>query len=347
LLPDSDNPQSCLIIRLSSLGDILLTTPALRSLHKTHPQARIDVLVRSQYRELLEDNPHISGLLSPEEPLDGKALKKLTADLNGRYKVVIDLHTSLRSAFLRRRLGAQTVLKYQKRRLVRWFLVRLKRNFYGGASSIPLAYLEALQGIGVEDDGQGLEWPAALARRQQFLSIAGLESEPDSQPIALCPGASFATKRWPLESWKGLAFRLVEKGYSLWIFGDKTDQEAGVDLEAIDFERIRNFCGDLSIAESGAGLSFCRLAVTHDAGPAHMAAAVGIPVVSIFGSTVPQFGFEPFRIPHRIAEVVVRCRPCSHLGFEACPEGHFRCMKDQTPDSVLSLIDDLAGEIGR
>jgi heptosyltransferase-2 len=345
LLQDSDNPKSFLIIRLSSLGDILLTTPAIRSLRKTFPDSRIDVLVRNQYRELLEENPNISDLISPGEPADKEILRRLAVDLRGQYDVVIDLHTSLRSSYLRRRLEANNVLRYRKRRLVRWFLVRFKRNFYGGEFSIPIAYQEAMKGIGVKDDGQGLEWPAALAKRQQFLSKADIKTEPDSKPIALCHGASYATKQWPLEYWKELASKLVENGYTLWIFGDKSDEDAGNELESINADCVQNFCGELSITESGAGLSFCQLAVTHDAGPVHMATAIGIPVVSIFGSTVPQLGFKPFRIPHRIAEVEVSCRPCSHLGFEECPKGHFRCMKDQTPDSVFRLVIDLNTEI--
>jgi lipopolysaccharide heptosyltransferase II len=334
-------PPSFLLIRFSSLGDILLLTPVLRSLRLAFPDSRIDVLLRPRFRELLTGNPHLSNLVFLEDPADNNTLNQLQSELHGRYDTVIDLHTGLRSSQLRTQLGAPRILVYDKRRLVRWLLVALKINLYGREFSVPEAYLAALKPLGVKDDGGGLEWPGARLRREEFLQVAGLGQVPDPKPIALCPGASFGTKRWPLEYWLGLARLLLEKGHSIWVFGGKEDVEAGEALNAVNPARISNFCGSLSPALSGAGLSFCRAAVTNDAGPMHMAAAVETPVVAIFGSTVPAFGFRPFRVSHRISEVSVYCRPCSHLGWAACPLGHFRCMKEQKAEGVMKLLEEL------
>ena len=330
-----------MLIRPSSLGDILLITPALRALRTTYPDSRIDVLVRYRYLELLQDNPHLTNLIFLDDENQNRSREQLRAELQGRYDIVVDLHTGLRSFRLRRRLGAKEVLIYHKHRLARQLLVLSKINFLGEDFSVPLAYLEALKPLGAQDDGRGLEWPGALARRDEFLQQARIGAAPVAKPIALCPGASFPTKRWPLESWLGLARLLLQRKHTLWIFGDGSDVELGKSLQALDPAWISNFCGTLSPALSGAGLSFCRAAVTHDAGPLHMAAAVGTPVVAIFGSTVPEFGFRPFRVPHRIAQARVWCRPCSHLGYTHCPLGHFRCMKEQTAESILVLLEDL------
>jgi lipopolysaccharide heptosyltransferase II len=332
---------SFLLIRFSSLGDILLLTPALRSLRQAYPDSRIDVLIRPRFRELLENNPHISHLVFLEDPADSHTLKQLQNELHGRYDTVVDLHTGLRSSQLRTQLDAGRILVYDKRRFVRWLLVAFKINLYGREFSVPEAYLEALKPLGVKDAGGGLEWPGALARREEFLQVAILAQAPDPKPIALCPGASFATKRWTQESWLDLARLLLDKGHTLWVFGGTEDAEAGEALKAVNPERMSTFCGKLSPALSGAGLSFCQAAVTNDAGPMHMAAAVGTPVVAIFGSTVPAFGFRPFRVPHRIAESSVYCRPCSHLGWAACPLGHFRCMKEQKAEGVVRLVEEL------
>jgi heptosyltransferase-2 len=326
------------------MGDILLLTPALRALRRAFPQSRIDVLVRSRYRDLLEGNPHISNLIFLDSQDQTRPRAQLQADLQGRYSVVADLHTGLRSFRLRRLLGAPKVLTYRKRRLARQLLVAFKINLLGNDFSIPLAYLEALKPLGVADDGLGLEWPGALARRDEFLREAGLDRAPEDKLIALCPGASFATKRWPLERWLELARLLLDRGHLLWVFGDGSDLPSGEALQALNPSRVKNFCGRFSPALSGAGLSFCRAAVTHDAGPLHMAAAVGTPVVAIFGSTVPEFGFRPFRIPHRLAQTRLWCRPCSHLGWSKCPLRHFRCMKDQKPEDVVMLLDELSQE---
>jgi heptosyltransferase-2 len=335
--------DSILLLRLSSLGDILLLTPALRGLRAAQPQARIDLLTSARFAELLQGNPHLTNLiLCPDHP-DPSALQKLVADLRGRYDVVVDLHTNLRSFYLRRRLQARKILKYKKRRLARWLLVRLKWNLYHGDFSIPQAYLRALQPWGAQDDGRGLEWPAAKAKLPEFMRLAGLARIPAPRPIALCPGASHFTKRWPETRWRELVRRLLEIEPTLWVFGDKEDSLIGELLFKTHPERIVNFCGRLTLAPAGAGLSLCRIAITHDAGPAHMAAAVGIPVLAIFGSTVPQFGFRPFRVPHRIAEIDLFCRPCSHLGFASCPLGHFRCMKDLAVNRIMSLFAELSG----
>jgi len=339
-------PPAFLLLRLSSLGDILLLTPALRALRAAHPSARIDVLLRRRYRELLEGNPHVSNLIFFEEGGGLGAWRELERRLRGHYEVVADLHTGLRSWRLRRALGAPMTLAYRKRRLARWALVRLKRDLYGSEFSVPLAYLQALEPLGARDDGLGLEWPGALTRRGEFLDRAGLSRAPDIPPVALCPGASFATKRWPLDRWQELATGLLRRGLDLWIFGGPEDRAAGRLLRDLDPARVRDFCGILSPALSGAGLSFCRLAVTHDAGPAHMAAAVGRPVLALFGSTVAQFGFRPFRVPHRLVQAEVSCRPCSHLGFSRCPRGHFRCMMDLAPETVLRHFEDLTMEAG-
>lgn len=345
MLPTLDTHQSILVIRLSSLGDILLTTPALRCLRIVYPEARIDVVVRERYLELLQGNPHISSLLLLPEPADRKTLQDFVKEHRSRYGIVVDLHTGLRSAYLRRNLRPAMILSYRKRRIARWILVKFKKDVYGGEFSVPLAYLKALVPLGVYDDGGGLEWPLALNKKESFLEIADLKEAPNPPPIALCPGASFASKRWPIELWRELTEELLKKGHSIWVFGDQSDTEAGEHIKDVDPVRVLDFCGKLSLAETGAGLSYCKLAVTHDAGPAHMASAVGTPVVAIYGSTVTRFGFRPFRIPHRIAEIDLPCRPCSHLGFQACPLEHHNCMNDQHAADVLSRIEDLKAEL--
>ncbi len=336
MIPLPENRSSFLVIRFSSLGDILLTTPALRCLRRAHPDARLDVLVKERYAALLDGNPHVSAVLTLPEPGDRHTLDDLAKELAGNYDTVIDLHTSLRSHYLRRRLRAPRICVYRKHRFRRWLLVKFKVDVYRDGFSIPLAYLEALKPLGVEDDGKGLEWRAANASDERFHALAG-----GNPPVALCPGASFATKRWLPDYWEELADRLIRRGDNVWVFGDASDAETGERIRAVKPDRVINFCGSLSLTESGAGISACRLAVTLDAGPAHMAAAVGTPVVVLFGSTDPRFGFAPFRIPHRICAVDLHCRPCSHLGFDRCPKEHFRCMKDLTPETVFRRLTEL------
>ncbi|MBU0517780.1 glycosyltransferase family 9 protein [bacterium] len=316
----------------------------MRCLRKTFPKAQIDFIVKEQYVELLAGNPHLNNLIPLAEPGDKRALSALCNNLKNRYHTVIDLHTSLRSNFIKRRLGASRILSYNKRRIKRWLLVKTKRNFYGTEFSVPGAYLDALKSIGVADDDKGLEWPGIVSLMDQFYQRAGLDRSSLDKPIALCPGASFATKIWPLDNWEKVLDELLKRDVPLWIFGDQDDYQAGERLRSLAPERIQNFAGKLSISGSAAGISLCRLAVTHDAGPMHIAAAVGTPVVAMFGSTVPAFGFKPFRSPHRLLQAKVSCRPCSHLGFDVCPLRHFRCMQEISPEQVTEAIYNLEAQ---
>ncbi|MFH1862209.1 MAG: glycosyltransferase family 9 protein [bacterium] len=332
---------SFLIIRFSSLGDILLLTPALRCLRREFPSAQIDVVLKERYRELLAENPHVDDLILLPDQANFAELKELAISLRSRYQTVVDMHTGLRSFYLRSRIAASQVLKYRKQRFKRWVLVQLKGNLYPAGFTVPGAYLRALAPLGVRDDGEGLEWLSAFKARPRFLEKLALDKAPDAKPIAICPGASFATKRWFDEYWAELIQLLLASQREIWIFGDNGDVELGQRLQDIHPLRIRNFCGSLGLLEAGVGLSCCEVAITLDAGPSHMAAAVGVPVVTIFGPTVTAFGFRPFRIPHRVAETSLKCRPCSHLGGKVCPLGHHRCMKDVTPAQVLALVHEL------
>jgi len=257
LLPASSKTLSILIIRLSSLGDVLLTTPAVRSLRNTFPSARIDFMLKEQYAELLQNNPHISSIITFPEPADFDTLNRMIAKLRDQYDIIIDLHTSLRSYQLRKRLNAGRVLKYKKRRLLRWLLVNCKRDYYPQEFSIPTAYIEAMKPLGVVDDGTGLEWHITEDKVQRFLEIAELNEKPPQKPVALCPGASFATKRWDSERWMELAEKMAERNHLIWVFGDESDREVGERIQTIYSDRIINLCGKLSLAEAGAGFDEC------------------------------------------------------------------------------------------
>jgi len=316
----------------------------LRCLRKAFPEAQIDFLVKEQYAELLNGNPHLNNLITLPEPGDRNQLTNLCRTLKNRYQTVVDLHTSLRSNYIKPRIGAKTILSYNKHRFRRWLQVKTKHSFYRSEFSVPQSYLEALKPLGVEDDGDGLEWPEIKNHIDRFYSVAELDRTLTEKSVALCPGASFGTKIWPLEKWRQVVSELLNRDVHLWIFGDKHDEDTGDALKRLAPDKIKNFAGKLTISESAAGISLCRLAVTHDAGPMHIAAAVETPVVAIFGSTVPDFGFKPFRIPFKLVEIGVSCRPCSHLGFSTCPLNHFKCMNEITAEQVLEAITNLEAQ---
>jgi len=234
-----------------------------------------------------------------------------------------------------------------KRRLARFFLVNFKWNLYPSAPSVPTRYLETVRSLGIADDGEGLEVfipEETRARVRELLSTAGVDGE--RQVVGICPGAKHPTKRWPREYFEELAVTLVkEDDVHLLLFGGNDDRETCVSIERRVVQEtarrgdILNLAGTLSLLETASAMDACDAILANDSGLLHLAAARKRRVVAIFGPTVREFGFYPYGTESKVIERRnLYCRPCTHIGGEVCPEGHFRCMKEITVEDVLSAV---------
>jgi lipopolysaccharide heptosyltransferase II len=340
-------PNRTLIIRLSSIGDIVLASPLIRLLQKKNPQAEIDFVVKSEYQELVQHNPHLRYVIGFHTRGGFGELKALRRKIRQeRYDLIIDIHGNFRSTFLRSG-ASSTVLKINKRRLARFFLINFKWNTYRSVTAVPLRYLEAVHSLGIEDDGEGLEIfvPEDMRLRVRGqLSRAGIDGQ--GYVIGICPGANHATKRWLQEYFGRLGVTLVkEDNAKLILFGGKDDQaicngiERRVVQETGRESDILNCAGTQSLLETASAMDACETIVTNDSGLLHLAAARKRKVVAIFGPTVREFGFYPYGTQSRVIERQgLYCRPCTHIGGQTCPEGHFRCMKEITVEEALSAV---------
>ena len=337
-------PGKILVIRLSSLGDILMTTPLVRGLKHQFPQCQIDYLTGSGYRELEECNPYIDNLIIlPAETRIGQILSEAGRLSSNDYNIVIDLHGSIRSRLIRARIHASTTLTFRKYRMQRAILIITKRSYYPDDRSMAQWMLDSARQLGVEDDGDGLDLFLKSETEERIGNIIATEMPKDrSRLIAFAPGARHNTKRWLIERWGELAEILIEDpSITIIILGSMEDQEYGDEIIARIPGHGFNVAGRFSMMESAAMISHCQTVITNDSGIMHIASALQIPVVAIFGPTVRAFGFEPFRIPFRIVEQSLPCRPCSSKGSAKCPLGHFRCMRDITSQDVFSAYTDL------
>jgi lipopolysaccharide heptosyltransferase II len=334
-----------LIVRFSSIGDIVLASPLVRVLRRHAPGARIDFLVKSGYADLVRFSPHLSGVI--EFPSHGGlkdllALRRRIAD--ARYDLIVDLHDSIRSRMLC--VGAARVVRVRKRKLARFCLVRFHRDVYryfGGAPPVAERYLETLAPFGIRDDGEGLEFSipeAAAVQARAVARDAGLRE--DLPVIGVCPAARHATKIWPPERFGAVAAALAaERGAAVLLFGSADEQERCGEVARTIAARqpyitVLNLAGKLSLAETGAMMDRCMVVLTNDTGLMHVAAARKRKVVAVFGSTVRQFGFFPFGTRSVVVEhPSLNCRPCTHIGRPACPLGHFRCMLEVREQQVL------------
>ncbi len=340
-----------LLIRFSSLGDIVLASPLVRIVRRSYPSARIDFLLKSGYVDLFNYNPHLSGVMtlatSGKEEL--KALRRRIRD--ERYDVILDLQNSLRSRALRSFSGARMVRTIDKRIVRRFCLVNLKKNFYRTVVPVPDRYLETARSLGVKDDGEGLEIfvPEDVVNTVRA-TMDRCRLDRFEEVIGLAPAARHRTKRWLPERFVETGIRCAKEFRSkILLFGGKEDQEFCGDCvqminNAAGGTVAESCAGQLSLLEMTEALGYCRLVITNDTGIMHLAAARRRKIIAIFGPTVREFGFLPYRTESVVVERKgLYCRPCSHIGLEQCPEGHFRCMRDISADEVVSAAAGLLG----
>ena len=327
-----------LIIRFSSVGDIVLSTPLIRALRRRFPQSQIDYLVRSEYAELLRGNPHLSMVYTfpaggTTDDIDRIRQKILTTG----YDLIVDIHGSLRSRILCR--GMQNVVRINKRVVPRFVLIHFKKDFYrlfGGAPGVADRYLETVSPYGVTDDGEGLEvFPGDEEERRTNELFRAQGMQHGTPLIGLCPSARHFTKMWPEALFAETAAALSRRhNVAVVLFGSASEatrsQEIALQIRVhFPGAEILDFTGKLSFLETASMMDRCRLILSNDSGLMHLAAARKRKIVAIFGSTVRQFGFLPPAERSIVLEHYgLECRPCTHIGRAECPRGHFRCMRE-------------------
>ncbi len=335
-----------LIIRLSSVGDIVLSTPLIRGLRRCMPQSEIHYLVRSDYADLLRGNPHLSRLIEfPRGGTPGDLAGLRDAIRRERYDCIADIHGSLRSRILCN--GLRNVVRVRKRAVARFLLVHGKLDLYGlfgGSPSVAERYFEPLAPWSVRDDGEGPElFPPEEARSRAESVLHLLRERASGDLVGICPSARHFTKIWPAGRFAECAAELGTRyGAGIAVFGSAG--EAGLCCDTARHLAalapsvpVVNAAGMLSLIETAAAMDLCKVVVTNDSGLMHVAAARKRRVVAIFGSTVRQFGFfPPADRSIVIEEHGLKCRPCTPIGRASCPKGHFRCMLAITPARVIA-----------
>lgn len=320
--------RTILVIRLSSIGDIVLTTPLLHELHTAFPGAAIDYCTKEPFMPLLAGNPCIASLRLPEE-LAGTT-----------YDLVVDLQNNRRSRVIVSSLTAGIVRRYRKQNWKKLLLVRFRLNPYRDeVLSVVDRYRAALDGILQKGDAPCSLFPAA-DDRLFAISVTG-KTDP---VMAVCFGANHFTKRYPPEGFASVISLVTSRApVQVLLLGGREDAPgAGCILSLLPEEvrcRVVSLAGETSLMQTAALLERSAVVLSNDTGLMHMASAFGRKLFVLFGSSVREFGFLPWRTPYELFEVPgLSCRPCSHIGRPACPCGHFRCMKDLQPSMIADRI---------
>ncbi len=326
-----------LLIRLSSIGDIILTTALVRMMSSQIHGSKVDFLTSNPFTEILKYNPHINRIIKYDKSLPLKEIANKKIKLHGTYDKVIDLQNNFRSRHFRLGLSDK-IFTVKKNRMNKLSLVYLKKPFLDFARPVPEIYLETVKQLGIEDDGKGLElWLAAEENQNEY--PPGFKKTSNNNSIAVAPGAHHFTKRWQAEKFLELIEKLkVELNSDIFLIGGTADKETTDFILKNSSVEINDYSCSESILKTAEIIDKCGLLISSDSGVMHIAAARQTPVIAIFGSTVSEFGFAPYRVKSKIIQKDIPCRPCTHIGRSSCPKSHFKCMDLISVKDVFTTV---------
>ena len=328
-----------LIIRFSSIGDIVLTTPVVRCLKKQVATAEVHYLTKASYQSILSSNPYIDKIHLLNDRLENVIETLQQED----FDYVIDLHHNLRTMKVKRALKKKS-FSFSKLNIEKWLLTALKINRMPNTHIVD-RYLETLKSFGVKNDGAGLDY---FIPDTEMVKENDIPASHQAGYIGLVIGAAYFTKRYPVQKWQSLCQSVQ---HPIILMGGPEDKEQGDLIAAVDKVKIYNACGKFSLNESADLVRRAKLIVSNDTGLMHIASAFKRPVISLWGNTVPEFGMYPYygenfikastqnsselKLPYEMMEVNgLSCRPCSKIGYKKCPKGHFKCMELIDPQEV-------------
>ncbi len=314
--------QKILIIRFSSIGDIVLTSPLLRAIKAEQPDTEIHYITKKAYAATLENNPYIDKLFLLEDKLSD-ILPQLKRE---QYDFIVDLHKNLRSlrikSFLKKPAASFNKLNRQK-----WLLVRFKKNRMPDVHIVQ-RYFDTVKAIGISNDHKGLEYYSGYEQEE---NVRGLEESIKGNFAAIVIGGTYFTKQIPIEKLNELISKI---SIPIVLLGGKDDLEIAENVAKSHPQKVFVAAGKSNLNESAEIIRRSKFVVTSDTGLMHIAAAYQKKIYSVWGNTVPELGMYPYMPQNPEQSVILevkslKCRPCSKLGYNNCPKKHFDCMMKQ------------------
>lgn len=333
--------EKILVVRLSSIGDIILTTPLLRSLKKAYPGAKVTFVIKKQFYDLLSECPYIDELIAYDSKEGFDGLRKLRRLLQEKhFDLFLDIHKSLRSRYLRMGVGAKKTTIYHKLIFKRSLLIWFKLNLYRNIKPVYERYFDSVESLQIKYDGQGTEIhvaPQQIAKVHTWLSECDYNFK--DPLIILCPSATYLNKRWKPEGFMDTGKYLIQNHNAfIVVLGGNQDVELCNSIAHAIGRGAVSFAGKLSLTESAALLKHASVVVANDSGLLHMAQSQKVPVVGIYGPTTRELGYFPVKENSTVIEIPLSCRPCTHNGLNKCPKKHFKCMRDISSQTVIKSV---------
>lgn len=308
-----------LVVRFSSIGDVVLTTPIVRCIKQQMQGAEVHYLTKRQFETIVQQNPYIDKYFTIQKNIS-EILPVLKKE---KYDYIIDLHHNLRTIQLKLALGVKT-FSFNKLNYQKWLKVNLKVDKLPKVHIVD-RYFETVKELGVKNDNKGLDY---FIPKNDEVNIKEINPLLSNGFYALVAGGSYYTKQIPLSKLKEIC-ALSNK--PLVILGGKEDTATAAILQKDYPNKVINVCGKYQLNQSASIIKQSEKVITSDTGLMHIAAAFKKNIVSLWGNTVPEFGMYPY-LPGTNSKILevnnLKCRPCSKLGYKKCPKGHFLCMNE-------------------
>ena len=325
-----------LLIRFSSIGDIVLTTPVVRCLKKQVLTSEVHYLTKDVFRPIIETNPYIDKAHYLDNDLESVIEQLKQED----FVYVIDLHHNLRTLKVKRALGKKSY-SFNKLNMEKWLMTALKINRLPPIHLVD-RYLDTLKNFGIKNDQAGLDY---FIPDKDLVKEEDIPASHHAGYIAVAIGAALNTKKLPVHKLTSLCAAIH---HPIILLGGKEDAANGSVIAATDPHKIYNACGKFSINESADLVRRSKFLITHDTGLMHIAAAFNKPMISLWGNTIPAFGMTAYYTNKNITDTRfevtnLRCRPCSKIGYNKCPKGHFKCMENISEEEIIAKTEQMLG----
>jgi ADP-heptose:LPS heptosyltransferase len=319
-----------LILRFSSIGDIVLTTPVVRCLKK-QTDAEIHFFTKKPFVGMLEANPYVDKVIALEDDLK-KQIKQLCLE---NYDGIIDLHHNLRTLRIKRGLRCGS-WSFDKLNIQKWLLTKFGINKMPDVHIVD-RYLDTVKYLGVKNDLAGLDF---FIPKKDELNLADALPLGFETYVGFVIGGQHATKMLPQAKIETIC---KEISVPIVLLGGPDDAERGEAIaNTLGQEKIFNACGKFNLNQSAYLVQEAQSIITHDTGLMHVAAALKKRIISVWGNTVPEFGMYPYLPAEGSKQFEVKglnCRPCSKIGHAKCPKGHFKCMEIQSEAKISAAVD--------
>lgn len=346
----SESPK-ILIIQTAFLGDVILALPAVQTLKNIYASSEIDFLCIPSAQNVLQNNPYIRSIIVYDKHFSGtKGFHEIVHLIrDNKYDIILCPHRSFRSAMITYFSGAKVRIGFDKNSFS--FLLTGKVHYETNEHEIKrdLSLMKAIPGINIP--GEKTELKQKLFPSEEDIKLVdSLLSYSTSTPlrtnnlITLSPCSKWFTKQLTEEKTISIINELISKGYTAALIGGNNDIIYCYEVEkAVKSLNLLNFCGELTPLQSSVLISKARAHITVDSAATHIAAATDTPIIEIYGSTIPDFGFYPLTSKHVIIENEnLDCRPCTDHGRTECPLKHFKCIEDLSAAEIVKKIKDLS-----